>query len=430
MAGACLLAGPMLGFCANQVTLTWDPSTSGMLTGYHLCWGTESGVYTFTNTYPKQQITGVISNLAPNQVYYFAVQAFAKNGIVSPFSNETSFTNLDTNVLSTNVTSTIGTNITTNVISTVNTNISTNVTASVTNGPPVPPPLNRFGIISTTPDTSKVLSPPPAAPATRFGIISVAADSGNTVNNTPVQAGVAASLTGAGGLTGPASNGSGTGFPGIPPWLALALTNGQPNLNIGGTVGATVMIQATTNLESLDSWETITNVLLTDPAPAAASNQTSQANNILSTTFVPAAQIVQIPQGTPSSLQYFRVIMPYDYAVLGKNVLDSQGYKARLIVVNMPGIVCDDACYINQVGSFIHYDWASSTLQLESSGSTIRQIANTLANSLNLDWTSASEFTFTNGLGQIWATVVRTEPASSDPVAGQNPPTAPMVINF
>src|SRR5208282_2839448 len=102
----------------------------------------------------------------------------------------------------------------------------------------------------------------------------------------------------------------------------------------------------------------------------------------------------------------------------------------RLVVVNMPGIVCDDGCYVSEATSFIHYNWTNSTPQLVSSRPSIRQIANTLANSLNLDWTSASEFTYSNGLGQILATVVQTEPPSSDPVAGQNPPSPPMVIDF
>jgi hypothetical protein len=116
--------------------------------------------------------------------------------------------------------------------------------------------------------------------------------------------------------------------------------------------------------------------------------------------------------------------------ILASMVLPGKGYTPRLIVVNMPGIVCDDACYVNESSSFIHYSQTNSALQLEGSGSTIRQIATTLANSLTLDWTSASEFTYSNGLGQILATVVETEPSSSDPVAGQNPPSQPMVIDF
>ena len=87
-------------------------------------------------------------------------------------------------------------------------------------------------------------------------------------------------------------------------------------------------------------------------------------------------------------------------------------------------------CYVNETTSFIHYNWTNSTLQLEGSSPSIRQIANALANSLNLDWTLASEFTYSNGLGQLLATVVQTEPPSSDPIPGQNPPSPPMVIDY
>ena len=120
--------------------------------------------------------------------------------------------------------------------------------------------------------------------------------------------------------------------------------------------------------------------------------------------------------------------MPYDYIILAGMVLPGQGYPARLIMVNMPGLI-DDACYVNQAGSFIHYNQTNSALQLEGSGSTIRQIATTLAGSLNLDWTTASEFIYSNGMGQILATVVEADPAASDPVAGTTP-TRTIAINF
>ncbi len=94
----------------------------------------------------------------------------------------------------------------------------------------------------------------------------------------------------------------------------------------------------------------------------------------------------------------------------------------------MPGLK-DDACYVSQAGSFIHYNQAIATPQLEGAGATLRQIATTLANNLNLDWTTASEFTYSNGVGQILATVVATDPASSDPVAAQTPASS-IAIDF
>jgi hypothetical protein len=174
----------------------------------------------------------------------------------------------------------------------------------------------------------------------------------------------------------------------------------------------------------------MTNIILTNIAPVAQSKQASQAQDVLDLAFVPAAQGFPINGSNATPLQFFRVVMPYDYVILASITLTNQGYKPRLILVNMPAMVHDDACYINEATSFIHYNWTNAVLQLITSRASIRQIATTLANSLSLDWTSASEFTYSNGLGQILATVVETEPPSSDPVPGQTPPSPPMVIDF
>ena len=211
--------------------------------------------------------------------------------------------------------------------------------------------------------------------------------------------------------------------------LNLAVSNGQLNLNIGGTAGATVQLQSTTNPTAPFSWTTITNVALTNIAPMETNAVPGQPQDAIDLAYVPAAQIAPLPTTTSSArMQFFRVVMPYDYIILAGLVLPAKGYTARLVVVNMPGLN-DDACYVSQAGSYIHYSQTNSVLQLAGAGSTIRQIATTLANSLNLDWTTASEFTYSNGMGQILATVVEADPASSDPVAGQNP-TSSIVINF
>jgi hypothetical protein len=360
-----------------QAILSWNASTNSNLAGYYLAWGTNRGVYFATNTYPAAQTSGTISNLAYGTLYYIAVAAFASNGQVSPFSSAITF--------------------------------SSNAPPAVTNETVSSPP-------------------PPLPPAT-----------GKTVSSTLPSS---SSGTGA-GAAGSSSSGSGSGSSaaasstnvtqaqiwGIPPVLKLTVSNGQPNLNIGGTVGATVMVQSTTNPAAPFSWTTITNVALTNVAPMETNVVPGQPQDAIDLAYVPAAQIVPLPTKTSSARrQFFRVVMPYDYIILAGSVLPGQGYPARLIVVNMPGLN-DDACYVSQAGSFIHYTWTNSALQLEGSGSTIRQIATTLAGSLNLDWTTASEFIYSNGMGQILATVVETDPASSDPVAGTTP-TSAIAINF
>jgi hypothetical protein len=251
----------------------------------------------------------------------------------------------------------------------------------------------------------------------------------NLINGTLM---VAPILFGHGGSSLPSSGGSSNSESiwGVPPFLTMTVTNGRPGMNIGGTVGASLMVQTMTNAFALDGWQTMTNITLTNIASLAQSNQTPAGQDLLDLAFVPAAQEFPLAPSNSSPFQLFRVIMPYDYAILASIVLRGDGYTPRLIVVNMPGIVSDDGCYVNEAKSFICYDRTNATVQLQASGPTIRQIAKTLANSLDLDWTSASEFSYSNGLGRILATVVQTEPASSDPVAGQNPPSQPMVIDF
>jgi hypothetical protein len=239
-----------------------------------------------------------------------------------------------------------------------------------------------------------------------------------------------ASGGGGGGSSGSATNQPSL-FWGVPPFLSLSLSNGQANLNIASTVGAALHVLGTTNDLSLDEWSAVTNVTVSNIASIAETNQTGQPQDLLDVAFVPGTLTMPMGATHASRFQYFRVFMPYDYIILADQVLLSKtNYTPRLIVVNMPGMVADDACYVNEAGSFIHCLHTNYSLQLISSGSTIRQVATTLANSLNLDWTSASEFVYSNGLGQILATVIETEPPTSDPVAGQNPPSAPIVINF
>jgi len=357
-----LAASPFTGDCAAQATLTWNPSPDPQVAAYNLCWGTNSGNYFSTNSYPNTQFSATVSNLPFTAVYYFAVAAVSSNGQVSPFSNEAIYTN----------------NLSNN--STTNGNSNTNLLT----GPPIPGTSNNLPIfVPNTPGPTNLPTPTNFAQAQILG---------------------------------------------VPPTVTLSFANGQPSLNITGTVGANVLIQGTTDPSALYSWTTITNVMVTNLAAVNTNSQSGQPPDALDLAFVPAAQTFLLPQ-TNAAVQYYRVVMPYDYAILASTVLPPKGYTPRLILVNMPGTL-DDVCYVNEATSFIHYSPTNYALQLVGSSSTIRQIATTLANSLSLDWTTASEFTYSNGMGQILATVVETEPASSDPVAGQNPPSAPIVINF
>ena len=181
------------------------------------------------------------------------------------------------------------------------------------------------------------------------------------------------------------------------------------------------MIQSSTNPANQNTWTTITNLAMTNPAAGAPTNPA--APSTINLAFVPAAQNYEVIDTTPPTCEFYQVVMPYDYMVLADAVLSGQGYPSRLLLVRMPGISSDDVCYVTPQSSFIFYDTTNRAFALEPSGSTIRQIASTLSTSLGQNWTSASEFAYSNGVSTILATVVETEPPSSDPVAGASTPS-------
>ena len=74
-----------------SVTLSWNPSSDELVTGYNIYYGTASGVY------PNKISIGngtsmAITNLTEGTTYYFAATAYDASGQESPFSNEASYT--------------------------------------------------------------------------------------------------------------------------------------------------------------------------------------------------------------------------------------------------------------------------------------------------------------------------------------------------
>jgi hypothetical protein len=360
--------------CGAQVTLQWNPSTDQTVVGYNLVWGMASRRYTSTNSYPTSQTLGVITGLASNQAYYVNIATFNRSGMTSPYGGEIVFTNI---LASTNGTGT-------------------------SNAP----------VITTLSFFEASTNAPPSPTGGGSGTVT----SGNGGGGSSI------------GSTSPSAANAAAMFWGVPPRVSIIVSNNEPNLNIAGTIGATLMIEATTNIFSTASWQTMTNISLTNVAPVALASQQTQPQDALDVAFVPAFESMPITDCGPGRITYYRAVMPYDYVVLAGNVLSTNGYVPRLVLVNMPGIISDDACYVTEGSSFIHYDKSTYALQLEGSGPTIRSIAGTLASSLGLDWTSASEFTYSNGIAQIVSTVVQTEPASSDPVPGKTRRVKPSTI--
>lgn len=75
---------------AGSVTLTWDASPDGSVTGYRVYYGAASGNYT-NSAAVGAVTTATFANLTDGVTYYFAAAAFDENGIESELSNEASY---------------------------------------------------------------------------------------------------------------------------------------------------------------------------------------------------------------------------------------------------------------------------------------------------------------------------------------------------
>lgn len=80
------------------VTLAWDASPDTNVSGYYLCFGTNSASYFLTNTTDSLTCTNNVTNLSLG-TWYFAVQAYSSDGLVSDFSNEVCWTNIPSPVV-------------------------------------------------------------------------------------------------------------------------------------------------------------------------------------------------------------------------------------------------------------------------------------------------------------------------------------------
>jgi hypothetical protein len=98
-------------------------------------------------------------------------------------------------------------------------------------------------------------------------------------------------------------------------------------------------------------------------------------------------------------------------------MLKPKGYNTRLVSVRMAGTDAHAICYVTEQGAYIRYQAQHGTIGLMTSGDTVREMAEKVAASLSENWTSASEFTYTNGAKLLVATVVKTDAPSAGPSA-------------
>jgi len=345
----------------RSINLAWDSSSDGaQVAGYIMNWGTSSGNYIFTNVFAGTQTVASVTGVFSAPLYFFAVKAFDANGLESDFSNEAIYTN----------------------------GLS-----------------QKMELLSALPNDTNIALLEPKASSTNIIPMALYPKS-QTIsiqqNSAPVN-----------GDQSLHELISCTNIIGIPPGIIMEMYP-PPKLptikGIWGTHGATVLIQTSPTLDNPNSWTTVTSIVLTNSIPLRLS--TNSMLNLIDEAFVPAWQDWVLPQSYSGDSMFYKVVMAYDYPIVADLVLRSRGYSTRLITIRMPGIVGFTVCYVTQASSYIVCNMEANIFELVPSGSKIREIATTVAESLKLNWTSATEFEFTNGVCQALATVVKTD----DPV--------------
>lgn len=113
-----------------------------------------------------------------------------------------------------------------------------------------------------------------------------------------------------------------------------------------------------------------------------------------------------------------------DYAVLADHLLPRRGFETRLVHVRLAGMVAHAVCYVTEDKAYLDYNNRAVFFRLTKAKPSLRAIAEKVADSLNANWTSASEFLYSYETDRktITATVVRTDDPDRDPPAGKAPP--------
>jgi hypothetical protein len=105
-----------------------------------------------------------------------------------------------------------------------------------------------------------------------------------------------------------------------------------------------------------------------------------------------------------------------DFSTLAAAVLREKGYTPRLITVRMPGVT-HVVCYIEETKSYLDYNNRAFLDRAVSSGPEIEAIAGSVARSYKLNWISATEFSFDEGVKRLVQTVMPVQ-KSNKSIAG------------
>lgn len=111
-----------------------------------------------------------------------------------------------------------------------------------------------------------------------------------------------------------------------------------------------------------------------------------------------------------------------DYATLAASILRERGFRPHLVAVRMPGLV-HVVCYIEEIKGYLDYNNRIYFKRTVSCEEGLRSIAKKVAKSFDANWTSASEFSFSDGLKHMVSTIAKTQsPGGSIAYVGARPP--------
>ena len=111
-----------------------------------------------------------------------------------------------------------------------------------------------------------------------------------------------------------------------------------------------------------------------------------------------------------------------DYAVLADFILSKRGLGTRLVHVRLTGRVAHAVCYVTENNAYLDYNNRKFFVTLERSGPDLRTIANKVADSLSVSWTTASEFTYSYETRRKTMTATVSRTGGGQPVPGQPSP--------
>ena len=101
-----------------------------------------------------------------------------------------------------------------------------------------------------------------------------------------------------------------------------------------------------------------------------------------------------------------------DYSTLAAAELSARGYHPRLIAVRMPHVV-HVVCYFAEANGYLDYNKRAKGSGIVASGSSLNEIADSVAKSFTSSWRSVSEFTYQDGVKRLVSTTASTPAASN-----------------